>query len=297
MSVMPRVRNLVGGGLALAGALVCSLALAQPGQPVPASAAASASAPLVLVVSEGTSGGLDHAQVIAKYQDLANVVGLAVRSKVSVVFAREFATLENGMKAGKFDFVMARPSDYPARGMRDNGYRYVANATPPGQCLIVVPKDSPLQKLSDAKGKRFVMPEQVSYMARFCRAELRDQGILLAGQEVKYVREQAAVSFYIHNKLADVGGLASYSGARQKAGARRPARAARQRAAAVFPAGGAQPFRWRADQGHPAGAARPGQQARGCGNPQAYRHQGISGQWRAGHAPIARLAGKIRSIS
>lgn len=216
MSVMPRVRNLVGGGLALAGALVCSLALAQPGQPVPASAAASASAPLVLVVSEGTSGGLDHAQVIAKYQDLANVVGLAVRSKVSVVFAREFATLENGMKAGKFDFVMARPSDYPARGMRDNGYRYVANATPPGQCLIVVPKDSPLQKLSDAKGKRFVMPEQVSYMARFCRAELRDQGILLAGQEVKYVREQAAVSFYINNKLADVGGLASYSGAAKK---------------------------------------------------------------------------------
>lgn len=171
---------------------------------------------LVLVVSEGTSGGLDHAQVIAKYQDLANLIGAALDSKVSVVFAREFATLENGMKEGRFDFVMARPSDYPARGMRDSGYRYVANAKPAGQCLIVVPQDSPVKTLADARGRRFVMPEQVSYMARFCRAELRDQGIKLAAEDVKYVREQAAVSFYLNNKLADVGGIASYSGPARK---------------------------------------------------------------------------------
>lgn len=181
-----------------------------------AGGAACAQSPLVLVVSEGTSGGLDHAQVIAKYQDLANVIGSALRTKVSVVFAREFATLENGMKTGKFDFVMARPSDYPARGMRDDGYQYVANAKPAGQCLIIVPKDSPLKTIDDAKGKRFVMPEQVSYMSRFCRAELRDRGIKLAGEEVKYVREQAAVAFYLSNKFSDVGGIASYSGPAKK---------------------------------------------------------------------------------
>lgn len=175
-----------------------------------------AQTPLVLVVSEGTSGGLDHAQVIAKYQDLANVIGHVLRAKVNVVFAREFATLENGMKAGKFDFVMARPSDYPARGMRDNGYQYVANAKPAGQCLIIVPKDSPLKTIDDARGKRFVMPEQVSYMSRFCRAELRDRGIDLAGEDVKYVREQAAVTFYLANKFSDVGGIASYSGPARK---------------------------------------------------------------------------------
>ncbi len=175
-----------------------------------------AQTPLVLVVSEGTSGGLDHAQVIAKYQDLANVIGHVLRAKVNVVFAREFATLENGMKAGKFDFVMARPSDYPARGMRDNGYQYVANAKPAGQCLIIVPKDSPLKTIDDPRGKRFVMPEQVSYMSRFCRAELRDRGIDLAGEDVKYVREQAAVTFYLANKFSDVGGIASYSGPARK---------------------------------------------------------------------------------
>lgn len=178
--------------------------------------AARSQSQLVLAISEGSSGGLDHAQVIAKYQDLANIVGSALKTKVSVVFAREFATLDNGMKEGKFDFVMARPSDYPARGMRDNGYHYLASAKPDGQCLIIVPKDSPLKKLEDARGKRFVMPEQVSYMARFCRAELRDRGIDLAKENVQYVREQAAVPFYMVNNFADVGAIASYSGPAKK---------------------------------------------------------------------------------
>lgn len=171
---------------------------------------------LVLAISEGTSGGLDHGRVIAKYQDLANVIGGVLRTKVSVVFAREFATLENGMKDGNFDFVMARPSDYPARGMRDNGYHYLASAQPDGQCLIVVPKGSPLKTLADARGKRFVMPEQVSYMSRFCRAALRDQGIDLSKENVQYVREQAAVTFYMDNQFADVGAIASYSGPAKK---------------------------------------------------------------------------------
>jgi ABC-type phosphate/phosphonate transport system substrate-binding protein len=178
--------------------------------------AAHAQAQLILAISEGTSGGLDHAQVIAKYQDLANTLGTALKTKVSVVFAREFSTLENGMKEGKFDFVMARPSDYPARGMRDNGYHFVASAKPDGQCLIIVPQQSPLKKLEDARGKRFVMPEQVSYMSRFCRAELRDRGIDLAKENVQYVREQAAVPFYMVNNFADVGGIASYSGPAKK---------------------------------------------------------------------------------
>lgn len=172
---------------------------------------------LVLAISEGTSGGLDHSQVIAKYQDLAVVLGAALKAKVAVVFAREFSTLESGMKTGKFDLVMARPSDYPARGMRDHGYHYVANAKPDGQCLIVVPKNSPLKTLAEARGKRFVVPEQVSYMARFCRAELRDRGIDLAKENVQIVREQAAVPFYLTgNNFGDVGAIASYSGPAKK---------------------------------------------------------------------------------
>ncbi|TFY99132.1 phosphate ABC transporter substrate-binding protein [Ramlibacter humi] len=166
----------------------------------------------VLAVSEGTSGGTDHARVIAKYGGLAGVIGDAAKHKVVVVFVREFGLLEEGMKQGRYDFVMARPSDYPARGVRDYGYRYVANANPDGNCLIVAPKNSGLKKLSDAHGKRWVLPEQAAYMTKFCRAELRDQGIDIDKEKVAYTREQATVGQYLDTGFADVGGVASYSG-------------------------------------------------------------------------------------
>lgn len=171
---------------------------------------------LVLAVSEGTSGGLDHAQAIVKYQGLADVIGRSIRRKVNVVFAREFAQLEDGMKTHRFDFVIARPSDYPARGLKLHGYKFLASAKPDGQCVIIAGRDSGIRGIADLKGRRIVMPEPAAYMTRFCRAELRDQGIALDKENVKYVREQGAVTFYLENKFADAGGVASYSGVAKK---------------------------------------------------------------------------------
>jgi phosphonate transport system substrate-binding protein len=177
-----------------------------------AATCASADTEMVFGVSEGTSGGTDHARVVAKYGGLADALARALKRKVNVVFLREFSSLEDGMRSGRLDLLMARPSDYPARGMRDHGYQFVASAKPDGQCIVIAAKNSPLAKLEDARGKRWVMPEQVSFMSRFCKAELRDRGILVANEKVQYVREQGAVPFYLDNNFANVGVVASYSG-------------------------------------------------------------------------------------
>lgn len=168
---------------------------------------------LILAISEGSSGGTDHARVIIKYRGLADVIGNSIGKKVDVIFIREFAALEEGLKENRFDLAMARPSDYPARAMRDYGYRFVASAKPDGQCLIVVSKDSAYKTLADIKGKRIVLPNPAAYMTKLCTSELRDQGIDLAKEEVIRVREQGAVPFYLSNRFGDVGGIASYSGA------------------------------------------------------------------------------------
>lgn len=175
-------------------------------------------ADLTLGISEGTSGGLDHGRVIAKYGPLAEVLSKALGRKVQVVFAREFSALDEGLRSGRFDLAMARPSDYPARAMRDHGYQFVASARPDGQCLVVVREDDPATALAQAKGKRWVLPETVSYMSKFCAAELRDRGIPLKGETVNYVREQGAVVFYLQHRFGDVGGIASYSGAAKDLG-------------------------------------------------------------------------------
>lgn len=175
------------------------------------SASVKAQTDLVLGISEGTSGGLNHADVIGKYKGLANLLSKAIGRNVSVILVREFAQLEDGMKTGRLDFVMARPSDYPAMGIRDHGYKFVASAKPEGQCLIIVPKNSPVKTLADVSGKRWVLPEPSAFMTRFCKAALRDLGIRLQTPQLRHVREQGAVAFYLENGFSDIGGVASYS--------------------------------------------------------------------------------------
>lgn len=173
----------------------------------------AAGAELLFAVSEGTSGGgsaITDAQMAAKYKPLVDVMEKALENKVRVRYVRDFNALEAGMREGSFDLVIARPSDYPARGIRDYGFQAVSATRPDGHCLIVVRKDAPYRSLNDIQGKSLILPEQSAYMTKFCLAELRDQGIRFG--RVHYVREQAAIPFSLANHLAVVGGVASYSG-------------------------------------------------------------------------------------
>lgn len=179
-------------------------------------AESTARAPLTLAVSEGTSGGIDNAAAQKKYRPLADMIGKSLNRPVTILFVREFAQLEAGMKTQKYDIVMARPSDYPARGVRDYGYRFVATAEPDGHCELIVPANSPLKSVKELQGRYFIFPEKQAYMTRFCSAALRDEGIRLDEKHTYYVREQGAIPFSLDNGIADVGGVASYSGAYRK---------------------------------------------------------------------------------
>jgi phosphonate transport system substrate-binding protein len=175
-------------------------------------AEASPARRLFLAVSEGTSGSINANEAVEKYRPLADVLSKAVGQPVIVSLVRSFEQLEAGMKKGDFDMVMARPSDYPARGVRDYGYQLLATAKPEGQCFFIVEKSSPLKTIEDAKGKVIMFPEKIAYMTKFCQAELRDKGFNLATENVNYAKEQGAVGWSVESKLSDVGGVASYSG-------------------------------------------------------------------------------------
>lgn len=172
--------------------------------------AAHAQAPrFLLAVSEGTSGGTTPQEIIDKYKPLADVMGKVLGAQVVVEPARNFQRLDEGMRAKRYDLAMARPSDYPARGVRDYGFRYVANAKPDGNCVFIVPRASPARTIADLKGRRIMLPEKVSYMAQFCSAELRDAGFDLS--RASYVKEQENVVYQLQNGNAELGGIASYS--------------------------------------------------------------------------------------
>lgn len=190
--------------LGLALGLACWMAPAAWAQPT-----------LLFAVSEGSSGGgaaVTDEQMAAKYKPVIEVMERVLAQKVAVRYVRDFRLLEAGMQEKRFDLVLARPSDYPARGLRDYGYQPVTTTQPDGRCLLVVKADSPYKSLDELKGQRFILPEPAAYMAKFCLAELRDQGLALAPGEVTFVKEQGAIPFALKNKLSHIGGVASYSG-------------------------------------------------------------------------------------
>jgi phosphonate transport system substrate-binding protein len=179
----------------------------------PSIAAKSSPDRLMFGVSEGTSGSIDTAVAIEKYRPLADVIEKVLGIRVVISFVRNFELLEEGMKSGEFDLVMARPSDYPARGVRDYGYSLVATSKPDGQCVFIVEKSSPIKSVQEIKGRSIIFPEKIAYMSKFCTAELRDKGISVSTENVKYAKEQGAVAWSVEKKLVDVGAIASYSAA------------------------------------------------------------------------------------
>lgn len=181
------------------------------GMPSAAAAKEVARNPVVLAVSEGTSGGIDAATAEQKYAGLTAMIAKALAQPVKFEFVRDFNALEQGMKSQRFDLVMARPSDYPARGLRDHGYHFVATAEPAGHCQLIVAKDSPLTSVKELKGQYIILPEKVSYMTNFCLATLRDEGLSFDDKHVFHVYDQDAIPFGLEHGMAAAGGVASYS--------------------------------------------------------------------------------------
>jgi hypothetical protein len=68
---------------------------------------------------------------------------------------------------------------------------------------------APRSSIKEAAGKQIAPPEERSYMARLCRAELRREGVTPG--PIKFHSEQGAVGFAVENGFFPVGGVASYS--------------------------------------------------------------------------------------
>jgi phosphonate transport system substrate-binding protein len=176
-------------------------------------APAAAAGEWLIAVSEGTSGSQSTLEVMARYEELVRVIGRAVNRKVGFFLARDFEMLEDGVRRQAYHLVLARPSDYPARAMRDRGYQLVVTTRGDGYIRFIVPKDSPLKSVREISGRRIAFPEDISYAARVAAATLRDNGIEIGREKsVQHFRDQAAIGFVLEAGLADVGAVMSYSG-------------------------------------------------------------------------------------
>lgn len=167
---------------------------------------------LTLGFSEGASADAMQWQLYYKYQPLADAIGRAIGREVRPVWVGRFQDLETGLKAKRYDFAIARPTDYMARALRNYGYQYVVNADQDSACQIIVRKDSPLNRLEDIAGKRIALPAPDAYMTKLCTADLARKGIDLNKFNLKHMAEQDFITAYLDQQFVDVGIVGSNTG-------------------------------------------------------------------------------------
>lgn len=167
---------------------------------------------LKMAVNEGAAGNTDYADISYRYEGFKHVVEKALGKPVIIVPARGREKLKEDLKNHALDLLISRPNDVPALAVRDFGYRPVASAKDPYRTIFIVVKASPLKTIGDVKGRSIVTPDAYSNMWRAANAMLRDAGIDMMRQEVKAMRDQAAIGWSIENGFYDVGVVNSVSG-------------------------------------------------------------------------------------
>jgi ABC-type phosphate/phosphonate transport system substrate-binding protein len=167
---------------------------------------------VLLAINEGGAANADASETFLRYEEFSRIVGKALGSPVTLVAVRDRNVLKDALKRQAYLLLFARPNDVPAEAIRDFGYQAVTVAREPSRTLFIVKKDSPLNAITDVRGKSIVTPDQYSNMWRVANAMLRDAKITMANEKVRAMRDQAAIGWAMENGFFDVGVINSVSG-------------------------------------------------------------------------------------
>jgi len=177
----------------------------------PARPSATPQAQTILALNEGGSGNLDATEIFLRYEEFSKILEKALGTRLTLVAVRDIEVLQHSLETGAYALVLSRPADVLAQAVRDYGYRPVVMSTEPAHALFIVNKDSPLKTIADVRGKRIVTPDRYAYMWRIANAMLRDNKIVMAKEQVRAMRDQAAIGWSMENNFFDVGVVASFS--------------------------------------------------------------------------------------
>lgn len=206
-----RTRVLFTGVLKAGRAGLLAVALTGAGCAFAQGSAGKGVHPLILAVNEGAAGNVDATEIALRYEGFKETIQKILGVPVSLVAVRDAKVLRSSVQAGSYSLVLSRPVDVLAEAIRDFGYQPVVVAKENGYALFIVPKDSPIRTIMQVEGKSIVTPDRYSYMWRIAAAMLRDNQIAIAKQNVRSMRDQAAIGWSMENGFFDVGVVASFS--------------------------------------------------------------------------------------
>jgi phosphonate transport system substrate-binding protein len=192
--------------------LLLAIALGTSALAQKAAKTAEADDRLIFAINEGGAANADATEILFRYQEFGEVVEKALQTRVAIVNARGRDRLKENLQKHAYALLLARPNDVPAEAVRDFGYQPVVSAKEPYQTMFIVMKDSPVKTIADVKGKTIITPDQYSNMWRAANAMLRDNNIDMSKQNVRAMRDQAAIGWSLENGFFEVGVVNSASG-------------------------------------------------------------------------------------
>lgn len=104
---------------------------------------------------------------------------------IKLVISKDYADTIESLARGDVDFVRIGPASYVTAKVKQAGIQLIAMETEGGdkrfKGVVIVRKDSPIQSLSDLRGKRFAFGDENSTIGRYLiQAELFKAGITSA---------------------------------------------------------------------------------------------------------------------
>jgi phosphonate transport system substrate-binding protein len=204
-------RRLEGHFVGIVAALVLTLGASPGVLAQKQTGKAKAQSKILLGVNEGGAVNADATETVFRFTEFGQVVQKALGSPVTIVPVRDRSTVMTALQRRALTLLLARPNDLPAQAVRDWGYQPVVTEKVPSQVLFIVRKDSPLRSISDVRGKSIVTPDQYSNIWRMANALLRDNNIAFSKENVRSMRDQAAIGWSMENGFFDVGVVNSVS--------------------------------------------------------------------------------------
>lgn len=160
----------------------------------------------------GMTPRLNASEMSVMFSPLAEYLSKEIGEKVTLVFPKDFDTFKEMVQSGKVDLAFANPLHYIQLKKADPSIELLAISTEKDgtkfRGIIMVRKDSGIEKVTDLKGKRISSVEQTATVGYvFQMLTMHKAGLDVHKDIIKlpFAKKHSNVALAVFNKAADAG--------------------------------------------------------------------------------------------
>jgi ABC-type phosphate/phosphonate transport system substrate-binding protein len=158
-----------------------------------------------LLVNEAVTADLSISMLAMRYRGWAEYMGSQIQNKQvlvdPIIDIQRF--VQQALSEQKPLLVFGKSVNQVAKLVRDHGYQPLVRRPEPYKAAFIVPKDSPIQDLTQLGGRKLLLPDTYSATAAVARAEIRRQGI--REPYMSHTRYQDSVAGQVAAGMAEAG--------------------------------------------------------------------------------------------